>query len=189
VSGTFFDQRFVDMIDYNPSAVFPAPNYENIAGATANGVELRVCAVPGPVSIGMSYTYLHTEVTNPGFDSSSGAALAAGQPLVRRPKHAARLDLDYRLRARATASLTVTYVGDRQDQDFATFPFPRVTLPSYTRVDLAGVLHLLRSQSPAPELAATMRIENLFDLAYEEVKNFPARGRTILIGARLKFGY
>ena len=189
LSGTYFDQRFVDMIDYNPSAVFPAPNYENIAGATANGVELGVSVVPGPVSLGMSYTYLHTEVTNPGFDSSSGAALAAGQPLVRRPKHSARLDLGYRFRERGTASLTVTYVGDRQDQDFATFPFPRATLPSYMRVDLAGDVHLLRSRGPAPDLVATMRIENLFDLAYEEVKNFPARGRSILIGARLRFGY
>jgi vitamin B12 transporter len=188
-SGTFFDQRFVDMIDYNPSALAPTPNYENIAGATANGVELGFRAIPGALSLGMSYTYLHTEVTNPGFDTTSGAALASGQPLVRRPKHSARLDLDYRVRERGTASLSITYVGDRQDQDFATFPYPRVTLPSYTRVDLAGEIHLLRSRGPAPELAASVRIENLLDLAYQEVKNFPARGRTILIGARLRFGY
>jgi vitamin B12 transporter len=186
---TLFDQRFVDLIDYNPSAPPPRPNYENIAGATANGVELGLRAVPGALSVGMSYTYLHTNVTNPGFDTTSGAALASGQPLVRRPKHSARLDVDYRVRERGTASLSVTYVGDRQDQDFATFPYLRVTLPSYTRVDLAGELHLLRSRGPAPELAANVRIENVFDLAYQEVKNFPARGRTILIGARLRFGY
>ena len=188
-SGTFFDQRFVDMIDYNPSAPSPAPNYENIAGATARGVELGMHLAPGAASLGLSYTYLSTRVTNPGFDPSSGAALAVGQPLVRRPKHSARLDMDYRFRERGTASLTVTYVGDRQDQDFATFPFPRVTLPSYTRVDLAGEIHLLRSRGPAPGLAASGRIENLFDTAYQEVKNFEARGRTILIGARLRFGY
>jgi vitamin B12 transporter len=188
-SGTFFDQRFVDMIDYNPSALAPTPNYKNIAGATANGVELGIRAVPGALSFGMSYTYLHTDVTNPGFDSTSGATLAPGQPLLRRPKHSARLDVDYRFHERGTASLGVTYVGDRQDQDFATFPFPRVTLPSYTRVDFAGEIHLLRSRGPAPELAASMRIENLFGAAYQEVKHFEARGRTILIGARLRFGY
>jgi outer membrane cobalamin receptor len=184
--GTFFDQRFADMIDYNPSAT---PNYGNIAGATANGLELGIRAVPGAVSLGTTYTYLHTEVTNAGYDPSSGAVLAAGQPLVRRPKHSARFDVDYRFRERGTASLAVTYVGDRQDQDFATYPFPRVSLPSYTRVDFAGEIHLLRSRGPAPGLTASMRVENLFDAVYQEVKNFPARRRTILIGARLKFGY
>jgi vitamin B12 transporter len=188
-SGTFFDQRFVDMIDYDPSVSPPTPNYENIAGATARGVELGIHVTPGRASLGLSYVQLSTRVTNPGFDSTSGAALAAGQPLVRRPKHSARLDADYRWRERGTAALTVTYVGDRQDQDFATFPFPRVTLPSYTRVDLAGEIQLLRSRGTAPGLAATVRIENLFGAAYEEVRNFKARGRTILIGARLRFGY
>lgn len=186
VSGTFFDQRFVDMIDYNPTAT---PNYHNIAGATARGVELGVHLAPGVASLALSYTYLFTRVTSAGFDPSSGAALASGQPLVRRPKHSARLYAEYHLRERGTASVTVTYVGDRQDQDFATFPFPRVTLPSYTRVDLASEIQLLRSQGTAPGLAASVRIENLFDAAYEEVRNFRARGRTIRIGARLRFGY
>lgn len=189
VSGTFFDQRFMDMIDYNPSAVSPAPNYENIAGATARGVELGIRAAPGAATVGLSYTYVFTRVTDAGFDSTSGAALASGQPLLRRPEHSARLDVGYRLRERGSASLTVTYVGDRPDQDFATYPFPRVTLPSYTRVDVTSEIHLFGSRASATALAASLRIENLFDLAYEEVKNFPARGRTILIGAHLRLGY
>jgi vitamin B12 transporter len=189
VWGTFFDQRFANLIDYNPSAAFPMPNYENIAAATARGVELGLHAAPGAASLGFSYTYLSTRVTNPGFDSTSGATLAPGQPLLRRPRHSARLDVDYRWRDRGTASLAVTYVGDRQDQDFATYPFPRVTLPAYTRVDLAGELQVLRCRGSAPGLAASVRIENLFDAVYEEVKHFEARGRTILIGARLRFGY
>jgi vitamin B12 transporter len=188
-SGTYFDQRFDNMIDYNPSVFPPTPNYDNIVGVAANGVELGIRAVPGALSVSMSYTYVHTDVTNPGFDTTSGATLAPGQPLLRRPKHSARLDVDYRVRDRGTASLAVTYVGDRQDQDFATYPFPRVMLPAYTRVDLAGEFHLLRSRGSAPGLAASLRIENLFDAAYEEVKHFEARGRTILIGARLRFGY
>jgi vitamin B12 transporter len=188
-SGTYFDQRFDNMIDYNPSAFPPTTNYDNIVGVTANGVELGMRAVPGAVSLGMSYTYVHTDVTNPGFDTTSGATLAPGRALLRRPRHSARLDVDYRVRDRGTASLAVTYVGDRQDQDFATYPFPRVTLPAYTRVDLAGEFHLLRPRGSAPGLAASVRIENLFDAAYEEVKHFGARGRTLLIGARLRFGY
>src|SRR6266568_2530040 len=191
VSATFFDQRFVDMIDYNSSAPLGAPNYANVAGATARGVELGIHAVPaGVMSLGASYTYLYTDVTSIGYDSTPGAALAAGQPLLRRPKHAARLDADYRLPERGTVSLAVTYVGDRIDRVFPPFPAPprRVALPSYTRVDLAAQLDVLRPREGAPGLALMARVENLFDRVYEEVKNFPARRRTLLFGGQVRFG-
>jgi len=189
LSATFFDQRFVDMIDYNPSAASGTPNYHNVAAADANGVELGVRLTPaGPASVAASYTYLRTEITNPGFDPSSGALLAAGQPLTRRPKHLARLDARYRHNQRGTVSLAVTYVGDRQDQDFSTFPFPRVSLPPYTRVDLAAQVDVLRPRSGAAGFAVSARVENLLDHRYEEVKNFPARGRTLLVGGRLGWG-
>ncbi len=186
LSVTYFNQRFVDMIDYNPGAVPPAPSYRNVAGATADGVEVGARMVPtAALSVGVNYTYLHTEVTSSGFDLSSGALLAAGQPLVRRPRHSARLDAAYHVADRGTASLAVTYVGDRPDQDFSSFPAPRVPLPSYTRVDCAARLDLLQPRSGAPGVSLLARVENLFDRKYEEVKNFPARGRTLLVGGRL----
>jgi len=189
LSATFFDQRFVDMIDYNPSAAPGTPNYHNVAAADANGVEVGLRLTPaGPASVAASYTYLRTEITNPGFDPSSGALLAAGQPLTRRPRHSARLDVGYRPAERGTMSLALTYVGDRKDQDFSTFPFPRVTLPSYVRVDVAALLDLLRPRGATPGLAVPARVENLFDHGYEEVKHFPARGRTLLVGGRLTWG-
>ena len=189
LSATFFDQRFVDMIDYNPGALAGAPNYDNVAAANANGVELGVHLAPkAGVSLAASYTYLHTDVTNPGFDPSSGALLASGQPLTRRPKHSGRLDAGYHVRDRGTVSLAVSYVGDRVDQDFSTFPFPRVSLPSYTRVDLATELDVLRPTSGTPGLALSLRIENLLDHPYQEVKNFPARRRTLLFGGEVRFG-
>src|SRR5207247_2646915 len=180
------DQRFVDMIDYNPSAAPGAPNYYNVAAAEANGLELGIrFTPPGRASVAGSYTYLHTEVTNPGFDPSSGALLAAGQPLTRRPKHSARLDAGYRLSERGAMSLAVTYVGDRQDQDFSTFPFPRLTLSSYTPINLAAPPGLRAPRGGAPGFAVSARVENVLDRPYEEVKNFPARGRTVLLGGRL----
>jgi len=190
-SATFFDQRFRDMIDYDPSAPAGAPNYANVAGATADGVELGMRVAPvGPLSVAGSYTYLYTDVTNPGFDTSSGAALAPGQPLLRRPRHSARLDTGYRIPDRGTVSLAVTYVGDREDRIFPPFPEParRVTLPSYTRVDLAAQFDVRRPQGGAPGLALMARVENLFDVAYQEVKNFPARRRTLLFGGQVRFG-
>jgi outer membrane cobalamin receptor len=190
LSATLFDQRFVDMIDYNPSAAPGAPNYANVAGATANGAEVGVrVSAARALAVGVSYTYLHTAVTSAGFDSTSGAALAAGRPLLRRPAHSARLDADYRVGSRGSVGLVVTYVGERQDQGFSTFPFPRVPLPAYARVDCAAALDVVHRRAAAPALAVTLRIDNLLDHAYEEVKNFPARGRTILVGARARLGY
>ena len=197
VAATFFDQRFLDLVDYDPGAAAGASNYANVAAASANGVELGVRVAPAAaVSLAASYTYLHTDVTNPGFDPSSGAALAAGQPLLRRPEHSARLDARYRVAARGTVSLGVTYVGKRVDQDFATFPFPRVELPDYTRVDLAGELEVIpagvrgrgRGRERGAGVALSARVENLFDRRYEEARHFPARGRTILLGAEIELG-
>ena len=76
----------------------------------------------------------------------------------------------------------MTYVGKRPDLDFAQFPSPRVTLPDYTKVDLSAEL-------PLPQLgpggfALTARLDNVFDKRYEEVLNFAAPGRTVLIGGR-----
>jgi len=192
LSATVFDQLFRQMIDYNPSAAPGAPNYENIAGATARGAELGVRALPtATLVLAASYTYLSTDVTSGGFDTTSGAALAVGRPLLRRPTHSGRLDLVYHPVARGTLSLAATYVGQRDDQDFSSYPAPRVTLPPHTSVDLAGSLTLVgaRGGGGAPQLVATGRIENLLDARYQEVKDFPARGRTIFVGARLGFGY
>ena len=87
---------------------------------------------------------------------------------------------------RGSATVTVLYTGRRPDVDYRTFQ--RDTLPSYTRVDLAGQLELLRSQGGAPGLAVVGRVENLFDRSYQEVTNFPARRRSVFVGGELRFG-
>jgi outer membrane cobalamin receptor len=63
-----------------------------------------------------------------------------------------------------------------------------VVLPSYARVDLATQFDLLRPRGGTPGLAVSARVENLLDHGYEDVKNFPARGRTLLVGGRLGWG-
>src|SRR6266702_4712915 len=101
------------------------PQLDAVRSGTADGVELGMRVAPvGPLTVAGSYTYLYTDVTNPGFDTSSGAALAPGQPLLRRPRHSARLDTGYRIPDRGTVSLAVTYVGDREDRIFPPFPAP-----------------------------------------------------------------
>ena len=187
--GTYFGQRFVDMIDYNATPVSGESNYSNVARASADGLELGARLMPeGRFTVAASYTYLSATVTRSGFDSSSGALLAAGQSLVRRPKHSAWLDFAYGSAHRGTVSLAMAYVGERQDRDFSVPSSPRVPLPSYVRVDFAAELDVLLPQGSAPGVAISGRVENLLDHPYEEVKNFPARRRTIFVGGELHFG-
>lgn len=187
--GTYFGQRFVDMIDYNATPAAGEPNYSNVAGASADGVELGAQLMPDArFTVSASYTYLSATVTRSGFDSSSGALLAAGQPLVRRPKHSAWLDFTYAAVHRGTVSLAVAYVGERQDRDFSSPSSPRVPLPSYVRLDCAAELDVVVPRGGTPGFAISGRVENLLDHAYEEVKNFPARRRAIFVGGELRFG-
>ena len=54
-------------------------------------------------------------------------------------------------------------------------------LPAYTVMDLHAEALLHRAE---PHLSVTFRVENVLDRQYTEIVNFPARGRTVLVGAR-----
>jgi vitamin B12 transporter len=182
---TYFDQRFRDLIDYNGADTLT--NYFNVPGADARGIEVTGDALVGTsVQVLAGYTLLHTEVTEAGSATGPTALFLAGQALIRRPKHSATLGLSYRLRERGSLVLTTLYTGERVDIDYRTFK--RDTLRAFARVDVAAKLDLLSPQGGAPGLALSARIENLFDRAYEEVKNFPARRRTLLFGGQVRFG-
>ena len=183
---TYFNQRFRDLIDYNGSSSVTY-NYLNVPGADARGLEIAAEAALGrAVRVTAGYTFLDTRVTKGGADTGSTALFLTGQPLLRRPWHSATVALSYRLGRRGSMTLTALYTGRRPDVDYRTFR--RDTLPSYTRVDLAGQLDLLRPQGGAPGLAVVGKLENLFDAPYQEVTNFPARRRNLFLGGELRFG-
>jgi len=166
--GTYFDQRFRDLIQYTAAPLGPdSTNYVNLSNAAARGVELAVqAALGGGLSVDATYTYL---------DSRDGTT---NRRLQRRPTHAGGLRLGQAIAARGTAMLSAEFTGDRGDYDYRT----------HTRVDLAGTYDVVRGHGAAPGLAFDARIENLLDARYEDVKNFPARRRTVLAGGRLQFG-
>jgi len=178
IRATYFHQRFRDLIQYSGAPLGrDSVNYSNVADAAAQGLELGVQgALGGGVSLDAGYTYL---------DSRD---FATSLRLQRRPAHTASLGLGYGLGARGATSLVAVFTGDRDDYDYSTFPAPRVTLPPHTRVDISGTYELIRSHGTLPAVGLTARIENLVGARYEDVKNFPARGRTLLVGGRLDWG-
>src|SRR5262249_23058395 len=63
IAVTYFDQRFRDLIEYNPAPPPGAPNYFNIGSAPADGVQTRLDQrLTQRLALALTYTYLHTRV-------------------------------------------------------------------------------------------------------------------------------
>jgi vitamin B12 transporter len=181
LSATWFDQRFRDLIQYAPAAP-GEPTYANLAAATAHGIELVAMIRTAVVGVSAQYTWLRTRVTDAG--ASESPVFLAGEALVRRPAHSARLGLELTplSRVRAFANLLVT--GRRDDVDFRSFPAERVTLPAVATVDLAADVDLITGHGSRPDVALRLRVENVFNKAWDTIVGFPGRRRALLAGVR-----
>ncbi|HJS43327.1 MAG TPA: TonB-dependent receptor [Gemmatimonadales bacterium] len=172
----YFNQRFRDLIEFNPAPPVGQPNYFNVGAATANGVEATVAANLSPTLVfSVHYTYLHTRVDESG--SPSVGLFVPGEALIRRPDHTVAPELAATV-GRAHMTLGARWVGRRADIDFSQPLGPaRVELDPYTRVNFAIQYDLGR-------FMLSGRVQNLFDDQTEEVAGYRPRGRTVLIGGR-----
>ncbi|HET9383572.1 MAG TPA: TonB-dependent receptor [Gemmatimonadales bacterium] len=177
LGATFFDQRFRDLID------FTGTSYLNVPGANSRGVELDADAILTPAfAMALRYTYLHTNVSAAGIDSSADALFVPGKPLLRRPAHSLVPELGMQLGGRTRLIAGARWVGKRDDRDFGQPPgSQRVTLDPYTHVNIAA-------QYTVSRFELTGKIENLFDDLSPEITGFRPRGRTILLGGRFSTG-
>jgi vitamin B12 transporter len=145
----------------------------NLPGESrADGIELsgRYTPLDG-LDLVASYTY-------------TDARDAAGDELVRRPKHVASFTGTYRfLEKRASATLGIDYNGDRRDLVFFPFPQPteRFVLNDYTLVRIAGSYRLTDT------MTVFARIENALNQQYEDVFSFASPGRVAFAGVRATF--
>lgn len=180
-SASYFTQRFADLIQYvNGGPPDFRGSFANLNAAVSNGYEAELQALLGGGWRGnASFTVVNPRVD--AVDANYQGTDRAGDALLRRPSHSGTLGVSYFAKHGFSLGTTVVYVGKRPDLDFSQFPSPRVSLPGYSRVDIAGELPLLQQ---LPRLTLTARVENLFGRHYEEVLNFAAPGRTILIGGR-----
>ena len=182
---TGFVQRFRDLIQFTFVPPEPGgPNYFNVAAADANGLEGTLEAAAGPVRGTLSYTRLWTEVTDAGFDAGDAATFVEGRRLLRRPDDAVSAELQATVARRVRLGATLAWVGARDDIRFGQFPEPnqRLELPSYTTLDLSGVVTVLPGRSRRPSLEITGRVENVLDERYEQSIGFPARRRGVFVG-------
>jgi vitamin B12 transporter len=183
IQATYFDQRFVDLIEYK-TTVAPAPNYENVARASARGVEVELHHPPVyGVLFDLSFTRLEAKVDSAS-STSPTAGLAGGFPLLRRPKMSGSAHVGYMGFARLRTDAVVNYLGQRDDIDFNSFA--RVTLPDVALLDISAE-YALPVPAGRPALALTFRAANALDQPYNSVAGYKAPGRQLLGGARISY--
>jgi vitamin B12 transporter len=161
-SATYFNSRYRDLITFDPTTFIS----QNIGRVRTDGVEL---GLQEPLSTSLytalSYTYLHRAEDE-----------ATHLRLARRPKHSGSAFLGWRSGAVDT-NVVLLRMGEREDSE-ATFPFGRVTDRGFTTVDANVQLHL-------GSVTPFVKIENLRDAHYEEVRGYSSPRRRAIVGLRI----
>jgi vitamin B12 transporter len=178
-SVTAFHHDYHDQIAY---AVVDFDTFEgtyvNLAHTRAQGIEVALEARPeSHLHLLGQYTYLDGEILESPSDFDP--VYAAGESLLRRPKHQGSLSAQLSF-PRWSAGATVVRVGERADSDFVGLGLTRSD--AYTRLDAR-----LRLRVAGP-VEAFVTAENLLDAEYQEVLGYPALGRSVRGGLRLAVG-
>jgi len=179
VEAVYFHHDYKDQIAF--SLVDPSTfqgTYVNLGKTRAQGLELALEAAPrSGLSLSAAYTLTDGEVLVSASDFDP--VFAAGEPLLRRPRHqgsvTARLG-----GGRLSGAVTLVAVGERADSDFQFIGLTRSE--GYARVDARVRGRLARG------IEGFVVAENLFDRRYEEALGYPALGRSVRAGLRLRLG-
>jgi outer membrane cobalamin receptor len=185
LGATTFYNRYDDLIVAVGTALKDASQYltDNISNARSKGVELSAALRAGrSLSARLSYTFLDTGVLAVDGLGTAPPPFDVGQPLLRRPRHSASLDVIYTRRA----VTTFARVGSRSrtldvEPTYGTYGGLFYN-PGFTSVDAGASWRL------APGVELFGRIGNLLDRHYEETYGFPALSRNVMIGVRLAAG-
>ena len=187
---TFFDSSFEDQVAFlssNPSFIPDGiPDYLNVAGSTANGVELEfgLQRSLGGVTATASYALVDTEVVS---TASTSEQFQPGQPLLRRPKHTGAVHVTY-TRGPASVNFNLRVAGERHDAAFASLFTPSfdavdITVnPGYAVMNLGGQVRLHEG------LTVFLQIENLGDERYSTSLGYPGMPRAVYVGTRFNIG-
>lgn len=163
VTLTWFQTKFQSLIDFD----MVNSRYSNIASAKSEGLELNSNLVFSDVLTG-----------SVGVKSLQVKDGATGFELVRRPSKVLLVGLEWRP-SRLTAALRFRYSGDRDEIDPVTFG--RIRQPAY-QVWSAAFRYELSNQ-----FETSFRIENIADLAYQEVAGYTTSRRAYYAGLSAGF--
>jgi outer membrane receptor protein involved in Fe transport len=185
LGATAFFNRYDDLIVAVGPALADASRYrtDNISNARAQGAELSAAFRAGwGLTARASYTFLDTEILAVDSLNEAPAPFTVGDPLLRRPRHVAALDLTF-----ARGPLTAFgHVGGRAqtldvEPTYGTWG-GLFTNPGFSSVDVGASWRIARA------VEVIGRIANVLNRSYEETFWFPALGRNAMIGVRVAAG-
>ena len=160
---TYFSNRITNLIQMVFLPSFDSTSV-NISQARTWGGEIFLVLRPATnLHARLDYTYTRTQDPN-------------GLDLLRRPRHSARLSLDYRLGNKNRIGLETLYTGEREDVDRVTGA--RLTASDYMLV------HLVASTELTKNFSIFGRLQNLFNHEHEPVSGFLGPGRGLFVGVR-----
>jgi outer membrane cobalamin receptor len=178
ITGTYFHNIFTNEIDFALDPCFCQGQYVNVNRELAHGAELEFHGrITSKLGATASYTYLSSQVLEAPF--AFDPLLAAGQPLLRRPKHSGSLLLTY-VSHKWGAQLGGTFVGPRRDSDFLGFGVDHAA--GYARFDTGAWYAIDR------HVTAYVNLENATDRRYEEVVGYPGLKANFRAGLRFAIG-
>ncbi len=153
-----FSNRQRNLIDFN----FATYAYANIDHARQSGVETSwVAAVGGRGRATAALTWLR-------------ARDGSGEALLRRPEWSGSLTIEGPVVRSVEGAASLEWVGSRTDLDPVTLA--RVAQGGFVTANASATVPVGRG------LSARVRVENLADRRYEEVRGYPAPRRRVLLG-------
>ena len=178
LSAAYFHNLFLDQIAFSFNPLTFESQYVNLNRARAHGAELEFHGRPhSGVTFDAAYVYTSTQILEAplAFDP----LLAAGAPLLRRPRHSGSILGTYSGK-RWGGSLGASFVGRRTDSDFLGLGVNHAA--GYARLDLGGWYAINR------HVTAYANLGNALDKRYEEAAGYPALRVNFRAGLRVRVG-
>jgi len=165
LKATYFSNEFWGLIDFDYTK-----GYINIGEASSKGAEFTLESIPlKGMTLFASYTWCEA------LDDHTK------QSLLRRPEHKASLKIYTDLSQKTHLSLSMLYVGKREDNFYQNYLTTRVTLPGYSLVNASLSYDLFKRSQ------LFLRFDNIFNSDYELIKGYAAPGFSMYGGLKLDF--
>jgi len=183
-SAIYFHNVFYDRIDYLTNPANFIGQYINVDKSFAQGVEVTFGGrLWRQLSLNSGYTYTSTQILEAPVCTAANFCdpniFGAGRPLLRRPKHAGSLLLNY-FGKRWGADVAGSFVGPRPDSDFLIYNINHAA--GYALVNTGGWFAVNRY------MTAYLNVENVLNRRYNEVVGYPALKANFRAGMRFRIG-
>jgi vitamin B12 transporter len=169
VGATYFHNDLSNVIGFNGQF-----QTLNLGAAETQGLEIELRAQPmADLTFTVSYTYLDAEKT-----SSADISQPQGARLPRRPRNEVYVSGSYLWWNKLRTTIAAKFVNAREEINFGG---PNFDIEDYSFVNISAEYEI------NPHMSIFGRIDNLTNEHYAEVFGFPALGRAVYGGVKLRF--